>query len=912
MSTPITAAPIPEALSLPDTPTKTEGRLKIFLGAAPGVGKTFAMLRTAQLRKKDGIDVVVGVVETHGRAETEALIAGLDIIPKKRLDYRGLPFDEMDLDAILQRRPALVLVDELAHTNVPGTRHPKRWQDVQELLAAGIDVYTTLNIQHVESLNDVVARIAGVVVRETVPDSLIKRADAIELIDLAPEELLQRLREGKVYIPEQAKRAMSGFFTPGNLTALREMALRAAAERVDDQMLSYMRTNAIAGPWPTRERIMVCVDETPQAVRLIRAAKRAAERRHAPWVAVYVETHRHAEMSETGKNQIAHSLRLAEQLGGETATLTGENAASEILEAARARNVSMIVVGKSARTSISRLFSKSVADQLLEQGTSFDFLVVGGEVEESDEHHAPHATEGEPAPRPLSLPHFSTQNWRKLRGALVATFLGLGIVGILGQFVHAEKISSIYLIAVMMVAGLFGFWPALVTAVLSVMAHSFLFMSPTYSFALHNVEDAALLLIMMICALVAARIATRVQQQIEVTKQNARRTQALYDFSRTASAAVELDDALWAVVHHVASILHCRTLLLLPKQNRLEIAAGYPPEDKIDTGAMAAATWSFKNNKPAGRGSDTLPTALWLFVPLRTARGTIGVLGVQEQGRERALSPEQMRLLETLAGQSAVAIERTQLAADVEKARMTNEAEKLRSALLGMVSRDLQSPLMSLMTSVTSLRLNWKMLDEHKRTHLLETIEDEADQLNRFVQNLLDVTRLGSGTIKPNREWFDFQEVLESAITRLRRQTEGRPLHISMPETRPKLHADYVLLEQVLVNIIDNACKYTPAKSAINILLGYHATGVRFEVCDEGPGIPQSERERVFDIFYRATAESDKPGVGLGLAVCRGLMEAHGGAIRAEAGHHGKGTCIVGELPYDAAMTPQPKAVSGS
>ena len=876
--------PSPDAL-LAEAQREMRGRLKIFLGAAPGVGKTYAMLEAAQERQREGIDVVVGVVETHGRAETQRLVAGLPMVPPKTVEYRGRVFQEMDLDAILARKPSFVLVDELAHTNVPGSRHIKRYQDVEEILAAGINVYSTLNIQHLESLNDVIERIAGIKVRETLPDSVLGSADEIELIDLPPEDLLKRLAEGKVYVPEQARRAAQHFFSPGNLTALREMALRHAAERVDAQMLSYMRAHAIAGPWPARERILVCVGDDLGSARMIRVAKRMAERRNAPWVAVYVETHRHMSLSDEDKDAIERALRLAEQLGGESVTLQGEDVTAEILNFAREHNCTQLVVGRSRRRGIRRLFADSITARLLAQSAAFDVLLVGGEEAET-----------QPAALQTKKPAEQT-DWLSYLLATLGVAAATGIGFVINIWLSLPNISVGFLIAVMFIAMKLGRGPAIFASVASFLAFNFFFAEPRFTLALDDPQFILTIFFFLVAAIIVSNLASRVQVQADSAKLSARRTSNLYEFSRKIAAAATRDDVLWAVVHHVAATIHGKSLVLQPTDGRLSIAAGYPPEDQIGDKEAAAADWTWVNGRPAGRGSTTLPTADWLFLPLRTARGPVGVLGIQMEGQD-FLGPEDSRLLETLADQAAVAIERTALVADVEAARLSAETERLRSALLSSLSHDLRTPLVSILGAATSLIKYQDDLSLGDRSELAHTIQDEAERLNRFVQNLLDMTRLGSGSMKPNADWADLNDIVRAAVDRAEKLLRRRQVRIDIDPAIPLLHVDSVLMQQVFFNLLDNACKYSPAGSTVTIWARAKQDQVLIEVCDQGAGIPEADREKVFDMFYRVqAADKQSAGTGLGLAICRGIVEAHGGSIKAEPGLNAAGTCIVITLP---------------
>ncbi|WP_347710442.1 sensor histidine kinase KdpD [Niveispirillum sp. BGYR6] len=877
--------PNPDAL-LEQANREKRGRLKIFLGAAPGVGKTYAMLEAAQAVRRDGGDVVIGIVETHGRAETERLVAGLEVLPRARLDYRGRAFQEMDLDAILIRRPKLVLVDELAHTNIPGSRHLRRWQDVEELLGAGIDVWSTLNVQHLESLNDIVERIAGIKVRETLPDSVLRAADEIEMVDLPPPELRQRLAEGKVYVPAQAQRAAEKFFSIGNLTALREMALRQAAERVDAQMLSYMRSHGIAGPWPTRDRILVAIPAAPLALRLVRAAKRMAERRQMPWTVAHVETHRHANLSDADKAHVTQAFRLTQQLGGEIAALTGDDITGELLGWARANNVSQIVLGRTRRTR--RLFGRSLTGDMLKRASDHDILLVGGVEEEA-------RASGQPQ-RPPAAPLWT--GWK----AYAWSALAVGVASLISWGVYTVlpvgNVSLVYLLAVLLIATRFGLVPSVITALVAFFAFNYLFTEPRYTFSVSDSDDLLTIGFFLVAAIFTGQLASRLRRQIEVTRTSQRRTANLYDFSRKVSSAASEDDVLWAVVHHVAATLKAKVLILLPDGGDLSIRAGYPPEDTLDQRAAAAALWAWGNGQRAGRGSQTLPAADWLFLPLRTQRGTVGVMGVQMDGADGYLSTEQERLLDTLSDQAALALERTQLVQDIEAAQVAQEKEQLRAALLSSLSHDLRTPLVSILGAATSLITYEEALDRSARLELTQTIQEEAERLNRFVQNLLDMTRLGSGGLKPKTDWVDLADIIGRALARARPLLKGHKVKVDLAPGLPLLQLDPVLMEQVFFNLLDNAAKYSPAGTAITVWARRQGAQVTAEICDQGPGIPPADQERVFDMFYRVQqGDKQTAGTGLGLAIAKGLVEAHGGTIGVMSGIHGVGASLVVRLP---------------
>ena len=876
--------PSPEAM-LAEAAREARGRLKVFLGAAPGVGKTYAMLEAAQRRKREGVDVVVAVVETHGRVETEALLAGLEVLPRRELEYRGRRLTEMDLDAVLARRPRLALVDELAHANVEGSRHPKRYQDAQELLAAGIDVYATLNIQHLESLNDVIARITRIRVRETLPDKVLELADEVELVDLSPDDLIQRLREGKVYLGEQAQRAIRHFFGRGNLTALRELALRAAADQADAQMLSHMQAHAVAGPWPTRERLMVCIGPAPGGPELARAARRMAERQKAPWIAVHLQSPK-LILDPAAADQTARTMRLAEQLGGETVTLTaGEDLVADLLDFARQRNVTRIVIGRTAQPGWKLLLRKSLSQDVIDRARDFEVTIVTPERPEA------------PRPRRFALPPLP---WRDYALASLAAAVSALVTFPLRDALGVPNVSLVFLVAVLVVAVRLGLWPSIYASLVCFLTYNFLYTEPYYTFEVKHEEDLLTILFFLVVAILGGNVAARVRDQVAALRLANRRTNTLFEFSRRTAGAVTLDDVVWAVVHHVASALQCRSLVLLPQGGELEIAGGYPPEDALPQGSRAAAEWAWRNQREAGWGSDTLPASEWLFLPLRTSQGVVGLLGVAFAERE-IMSAEQRRLLDAVADQAAVAVERGRLNADLEEARLSSETEKLRSALLASVSHDLRTPLVSILGAASSLVEYGDGLAADDRLALARTVQAEAERLNRFVQNLLDMTRLGHGGIALKRDWVDANDLVARALTRLRGPLASFQVDVESDAGLPLLHVDPVLMEQVLVNVLDNAARYAPAGSRIAVALRREAGAVTLRVLDEGPGIPEAERELVFDMFYRVKAGDRQPaGTGLGLAICRGLTEAHGGTIVAGAGPCGRGLAIELRLPAQA------------
>ncbi len=855
---------------------KSRGRLKVFLGAAPGVGKTYEMLLSARSKLGEGADVVIGIVETHGRVETQSLLNGFEIVPRAKIDYHGHVLEEMDLDGLLKRHPQIALVDELAHTNAPGSRHPKRYLDVEELLAAGIDVYTTLNIQHVESLNDVVAQITRIRVRETVPDSVLDKADDIEVIDLAPDELIQRLREGKVYVPKQAERALNHYFSPGNLTALRELALRRTAQRVDEQLLTHMRAHAIEGPWPAGERLLVCISEDARAAGLVRYTKRLSDRLHAPWTAIYIETARSQHLTEVERDRVADTLRLAEKLQGEAITLPGGgNIADDLLSYSRANNVTHIVMGKSQRSRWFELLNGSVVRDLVRHSGNISVHVIAGEHLASDPipkktvktKAAPDHDGFQP------LPYLAT---------LTAVVLALGFAYLLKPLIGIESADLVFLVAVIGVAYNYGLWPSMFAAGASMLAYQFFFLDPTFRFAASDAKNFAALFFFLFTAFVVSNLTAKVRAQAYNARNRAATTEALYIFSKKLAGIVSLDDLLWATAYQIAHSLRTDVVIVLPDTDGvLRVKAGFPPEDDLDQAELGAAKWSFENNRPAGRGSETLPGARRLFLPLRTGSGAVGVLGLARGQRpEMLLTPDERRLLDALMDQAAVAIERVRLAGQINEARLAAETERLRAALLTSLSHDLKTPLASILGAVTSLRQYGTVLKGAERDELTATIQEEAERLSRFVANLLDMTKIESGAIELDRQLADIDEAVGAALQRVSGMIAHHRIEIDLEAGLPMLNLDVMLFEQVLVNLLDNAAKYSPHDSVITIRARRNYETIAIEILDEGPGIPEDRLERVFEKFHRVRqGDRQRAGTGLGLAICRGFVEALGGKI---------------------------------
>jgi two-component system, OmpR family, sensor histidine kinase KdpD len=888
--------PSPEALlEAARREERRAGRLKIFVGAAPGVGKTYEMLQQARARKQDGYDIVVGVVETHGRKETQALLEGLEVVPRKHLEYRGQSLEEMDLDAVLARRPQIALVDELAHTNVPGSRHPKRYLDVEELLASGIDVYTTVNVQHIESLNDVVAQITHVRVRETVPDSVFDRADAIELVDLTPDDLIERLKEGKVYVPKQAERALEHYFSPGNLTALRELALRRTAERVDEQLLTHMQAHAIPGPWAAGERILVCVSEDPRAAGLVRYAKRLADRLHAPFTALCVETRRSLQWSEEERDRVADTMRLAEALGGEAITVPGgdRGIADDVISFAQANNITQIIIGKSTRSRWFEILHGSVVHDLVRRSGNISVNVIAGEELARDPipKKTVRTAEGDAPFDP----------WPYLI-ALATVAVALGVSALIEPWLGIENVDLVFLTAVVGVAVRYGLLPSLLATVASSLCYNFFFLPPIYTFTITDPNNVLAFVFFTIVAVVVSHFASRGRTRTVAAHERVRSVELLYAFSRKLAGVGTLDDVLWATAYQTALMLKVRVVLLLPEGGSIAVKAGYPPEDILDDADVAAANWAWQNNRSAGRGSDTLPGAKRLFLPMRTGRGAIGIIGIDSDKPGPLLTPDQRRLLDALIDQAALAIERVYLVEDVDRAKRTIETDRLRSALLTSISHDLKTPLAAVLAAAGTLRDLSSALSEAQKADLLATIIDESERLNRFIANLLDMTKLESGAIVPNTAPHDLDEIVGSALRRAGRILARHRVELELASELPMLDVDAVLFEQVLFNLLDNAAKYSPEGTTIRVRSWRDGDAVCLQILDEGEGIPPTDLEHIFDKFYRAEkGDQVRAGTGLGLAISRGFIEAMHGTIMAANRSDRSGAVFAIRLPIPPA-----------
>ncbi len=862
---------------LADLPRDGRGRLKVFLGAAPGVGKTYAMLQAAHAQLRQGVKVLAGVVETHGRAETEALLGGLPQQPLVRSEYRGVMLEEMDLDGLLKARPKLVLVDELAHSNAPGSRHAKRWQDIQELLAAGIDVFTTVNVQHLESLNDQVRGITGVQVRETLPDWVLQEAYELLLVDLPPRELLERLRDGKVYVPEQARAAIDAFFTQTNLTALRELAMQTAAAQVDDDLAQGYRQLGQAAP-AVRGRLLVGVDGDAQAERLVRHASRVAQRRHLPWSMVHVDNG--SVRDEQSRLRLQAAQQLAERLGGEVVLLRAAEVAKTLIQHAAERRASLVLVGQSSHRLRRRWFGGGLAARLLRQASGLEINVLDSEAQ-------PHQ------------PRLRTEQsvaWFDYGLALLATALASALAWAVASVLPLPNISLVFLAAVLLVAVRSSLGPALACAVLSFLTYDFLFIPPSFSFSIQREEDVLTLVFFLMMAALTGNLAARQRRQLQALRDTQEETSELLDLSRKLTAATDRQAVISAAAQHLNGWKDLKLCLLnRDGQSDWKVETGGPLQ--FSEAERAAADWAWQHDQPAGHGTGTLPFGRWWWWPLSVDEGPLALLGVcPKEGTE--LTGQRRRLLTALSQPLAQALARAQLAEDLEAARLHGETEQLRSALLASVSHDLRTPLTSMRGSIDSLLALGEAIPLEDRRELLEGTRDEAERLDRYIQNLLDMTRLGHGALKLARDWVAPGDIVGSAMNRLRAVLAPLQVSTDVPAQLPLLYVHAALIEQALVNVLENAARFSPAHGRLQLSVGASESELWFAVSDEGPGIPQDEREKIFDMFYTA-ARGDRggQGTGLGLAICQGMVGAHGGHISVAEGIEGRGTCITLFLP---------------
>lgn len=877
-----TRRPDPDAL-LALAEKDRRGKLTIFLGAAPGVGKTYAMLQKARRLHDSDVDIVVGLVETHGRGETAALLEGLEVLPRLAVEYRGRTLQEFDLDAALSRKPGILIVDELAHSNPEGSRHPKRYQDIDELLDAGINVWTALNIQHLESLSDLVTQITGVTIRERVPDTVLGNADEVLLVDLSPAELIERLKDGKVYLPESASRAIDRFFRIGNLTALRELALRRTADRVDDQIVDYLKQNAIQGPWASGERLVVCVGADALSETAVRAAGRLASGLNAPWMAVHVERADRDSEGPEAQRRVDQTLKLAQQLGAEIHRLSGNDFVEEILSFALREHATQIVIG-AARNRPWRPWRRATLQSALAERADGPALhVVTGTGEPSK------------AVQAALRPAWPEAGHALLIGVL-AVIVATGIAVALDNVIHLPNLSIVFLMAVLTAAAYAGLGAALVASALSTIAYNFFFIDPRYTLTVAEPSEVFALFAYLGTALLGGSLAARIRDQTKAARVRATATQALYDFSRKLSGTAKADEVLWATVTQLQASLRRNVIVLLPQEGDLQIMAAWPPDTEAGVADMTAARWSQDKEEPAGNGTGTLPNSRFHFRPLMSPHGSVGVCGI-EFGSEPMNSADE-RTLTAILDQTAIAIDRARLSKESVEQAARLEGERYRDALLSSISHDLRTPLATITGAVSSLREFGDRMPPDSRDDLLQSIEQESERLSRFVANLLDMSRIEAGGLKLNRDWVDVADVIQSAVERARRYFPGRTIETGIAADLPLVEADSVLLGQVLFNLLDNAVKYGD-KEAINVYARRDGGEVLISVTDMGRGIPPEDLEKVFEKFYRrGKADGRAPGTGLGLSIARGFVEAMGGRIKAESpALKKKGTRIVMRFP---------------
>ncbi|MDU2065758.1 MAG: sensor histidine kinase KdpD [Sporomusaceae bacterium] len=857
----------PEAL-LKKASKEKRGKLTVFLGAAAGVGKTYAMLESAQERLREGTDIVIGWIETHGRQETEAMLSGLPRLEPQSIEYRGKILQEMNLDAILQRKPELVLVDELAHTNVPGSRHVRRFQDVEELLAAGIHVYTTLNIQHIESLNDIVEHITEVKIRETVPDSILENADQVQLIDIPPDDLLKRLKEGKIYLPGQAERALQNFFRPGNINALREMALRFTAHRVDQQLSEYMQDHAIEGPWPAGEKVLVCVSASPFSAHLIRVAKRMAAAMKSDWYALHIETAHNPTLGDQDRERLRQNLHLAEELGGKVISVSGRDMVETMLAFAHQENITHIVIGKPLKNRFWEwLRGGAVVDQLIRQSAGIQIHVIQGK--KSLEY----------VPKVETLKKKQSFSWRYYSGGILMMFINTVFCWFMPQL-DLVNVAMLYLLPVLLSAAWWGRGPSYCTAACTVVVFDFLFVPPIFSFNVLDIRYIWTFIIFLCVAFIAGGQTEKLRNEARFAEQQERRIRVLYEFSREVAALVDLETIIRRLAATAAEALERGVIVFLPNaKGQLEIVSQAGLNETIEnmSSETGVALWAFEHGQLAGRSTETLPSATFLYLPLRTRGRTLGVLGIHVV--EKNITPEQRRLIDAWGAMAAIAIERVQLAAEEQKAALLAESERLSMALLNSISHELKTPLATILGSVSTLLDRTISLSTEIQEELQNNIKSGAMRMERIINNLLDTARLESGTMKVKKDWCDIQDIIGAALQRLDENLQEREILIQLEPDIPLFRGDSVLLEQVLVNLVDNANKYSPLNEAIEIAATVDDKKLMVSVADGGKGIATEDLEHVFAKFYRGKAQKSVAGTGLGLSICKGIIEAHGGEI---------------------------------
>lgn len=855
------------------------GRLRIFLGMCPGVGKTYSMLKAAAEQKKRGLRVLVGVVETHGRKETEELVAGLDVLPRRSIEYRGTQLQEMDLDGVLRERPSLVLVDELAHTNAPGSRHQKRYQDVEEILRAGIDVYTTVNIQHIESRNDQVAQITGVQVRETVPDSVIEGADQVELVDLSTDELLRRLKEGKIYLGERAEAAIRNFFQEEHLTALRELALRFTAEKVDQDLHDQMTIKGIAGPWNTNERLLVAVSHSPYSARLIRATRRMAYGLEAPWVALYVNTG--ANLTAEDEKTLQENLALARSLGAEVVTVAGPNVVSSMQRVCAEKNVTQIVMGRPDKRFLDFFTRGTLLDQLVRTTSNIDVHVI--RAERKPRYTGFHLKW--PASRSSWQAYYNTF-WLLLG----VSFFCYGALPYLGY----QALGSVFLLSILLVSAFAGRGPILFSAILSALVWNFVFIPPTFTFAISASEDLMMVFSFFVTAIVGGLLTSRIRRQEVILQNREQRTRLLYELAQSLAEAKSIED----IKETLASVVdrqfggNC-TVFFAGKNSRIDWESGFGK--KMEEKDIAVAQWAYENNRPAGWSTQTLSGASSLCVPMRGRQGVVGILSFVPMKSNRDFSVEKENFLETVLSQAAIAYERFLFTEAAENSRVYEASEILHQTLLNSVSHELRTPITALIGSATALRDPATVSNENSRNALTGELIRSAHRLDRVVENLLDLSRLQNTGLQLKKEWFDLSDLFEEAKVNLADELGQRRLELVTDENAV-IEGDFRLLSHALNQLILNAAKYSPDGSRIEVDILKDNISARLLVKDEGKGVPEGEEKKIFDRFYRM-AGSPAGGLGLGLAIVSAIAELHGGKATARSRREGSGAVFEISLP---------------
>lgn len=843
------------------------GKLKIYIGAAPGVGKTYTMLKDALAKRAQGLDVVVGVVESHGRKEIEAMLIDLEVLPRQIVEYHNNKLKEFDLDAALKRNPGLILMDEMAHTNVPGLRHAKRWQDIKEILDRGIDVYTTLNIQHIESLNNIVSQIIHARIKETVPDFMLELAATIELIDLPPEDLLKRLQEGKVYVPAQAEVAAENFFRKGNLNALRELALRVTAERVNEQVLLYRQDRGIKHIWPTKEKLLVCVGHRPESTRVIRSARRLANSLQAEWIAIHIDKPK-SGLNETQHNMAVHNLRLAEQLGAETKILTGQDVVAEILNFAHEQNITKIVLQKRVRSRFKEIFFSSLADELVRHSGEIDVYIITGEGSL------------------IRPPKIATKKpiipWKTYIISFMIVGLATVIDYFLSPYLDSTNLIMVYLLGLTYIAWYGKIGPTITATILSIVFCDFLFIPPYYDFEIDDPQHIFTVFVMILVTQLVNHLSALTNYQTEASRLAEKRTATLHSLSRQLASTRGINKLLETAARYISEVFDSEVLILMPEAAHLSIKASYRTEQVLSAKEQGVAQWVYDLGQVAGLGTDTLPFSDALYVPMLASQGPIGVIRVRPLQQEQLISPEQMRLLEACANQIALAVEVDRLQEQAKKSELELETDRARHSLLQSVSHDLRTPLVAVMGAASTLMEMGGNLDTSNIKKIGKNIYLESEQLNRLINNLLQITYLEAENVKLQKEYHSLEKLINEVINSITKKLGNRPINITLPDNLPLIPLDDVLIQEVFMNLIDNAIKFTPPHSAIDISASLERDKVIINVEDRGPGIMHDEVNKLFEKFYRGRMLTTERGLGLGLAICLSIVKAHGGTIWAE------------------------------